>query len=220
MAHIKRENWGTRIGFILATIGSAVGLGNIWRFPYLTYSNGGGAFLIPYFIALFTAGIPIIILEIAIGQRYKTTPPDAFHKMSKKASWIGWLQVFVAFVITTYYAVIVAWAINYMLFSIDLKWGGDTKTFFYDSFLNAGTGPTACGSFVSKITITTTIIWIFLWLTTCLGIKKGIESVAKIFMPLLFIGVLVLLFKVVMLDGSNYGLEWLFKPDFFKNDQL
>jgi len=82
----NRENWGTRVGFILAAIGSAVGPGNIWRFPYLTYSNGGGAFLIPYFVALFTAGIPIIILEMSIGHRFKLSPPGAFLKMSNKDS--------------------------------------------------------------------------------------------------------------------------------------
>jgi neurotransmitter:Na+ symporter, NSS family len=85
MAH--RENWGSRVGFLLAAIGSAIGLGNIWRFPYTTYAHGGGAFLIPYFIALITAGIPIIILEIAIGHRFKSSPPKAFEKCRKK--WNG-----------------------------------------------------------------------------------------------------------------------------------
>jgi neurotransmitter:Na+ symporter, NSS family len=210
----KRENWGTRVGFVLAAIGSAVGLGNIWRFPYLTYSNGGGAFLIPYFIALFTAGIPIIILEMSIGHRFKLSPPSAFLKMSKKASWIGWLQVFIAFTIAIYYSVIVAWALKYTIFSFSLSWGEKTKDFFYNSFLHISSGPMVLGGIIPGIAVFTVLIWVFVWLTLTSGIRKGIEIIVKIFMPILFIGLILLLIRVVTLEGASNGLNWLFKPDF------
>ncbi len=210
----NRENWGTRVGFILAAIGSAVGLGNIWRFPYLTYSNGGGAFLIPYFVALFTAGIPIIILEMAIGHRYKLSPAAAFREMSKKASWIGWLQVFISFTIAVYYSVIVAWALKYTLFAFNLNWGDKTKDFFYNNFLHISSGPMDIGGIVPSIAIFSVVIWVFVWLTLTSGIRKGIEIIVKIFMPVLFIGLIILLIRVVTLEGAGNGLNWLFKPDF------
>ena len=85
----NREQWGSKMGFILAAVGSAVGLGNIWRYPYLVYSNGGGAFLIPYFFALFTAGIPLLILEYGFGHKYKGSTPLSFARASKKWEWLG-----------------------------------------------------------------------------------------------------------------------------------
>ncbi|MCF7792060.1 MAG: sodium-dependent transporter [Victivallales bacterium] len=210
----KRENWGSRAGFLLAAIGSAIGLGNLWRFPYITYENGGGAFLIPYFFALITAGIPIIILEMAIGHRFKSSPPKAFRKMSKKMEWLGWLQMFVSFVIVTYYAVIVAWLLKYVFLSFTLGWGASTKDFFYSSFLKISNSPLDFGSINFNTLIFLTILWIGVWLVCFSGIQKGIEVIVKIFMPILFILVIIMLIKVVTLKGAGYGLDWLFKPRF------
>ena len=120
----KQQNsqWGTRAGFILAAVGSAVGLGNIWRFPYVAYENGGGAFFIPYLFALLTAGIPILIMEFTIGHKYRGSSPLSFFRLAgKKAEWIGWWGVIVAFVISTYYSVIIAWAIKYTGYAFTLK---------------------------------------------------------------------------------------------------
>ena len=110
MGQQAREQWGTRAGFLMAAIGSAIGLGNIWRFPYVAYDNGGGAFLIPYLIALLTAGIPLLILEYSIGHRYRSSAPLSYRRIYRPAEAIGWWQVAICFVIATYYAVIVAWA--------------------------------------------------------------------------------------------------------------
>jgi len=112
----NREQWGSKMGFILAAVGSAVGLGNIWRYPYLLYSNGGGAFLIPYFFALFTAGIPLIILEYSFGHKLRGSAPLAFAKANKKWEWLGWWPSITSFVILTYYTMILSWAINYLSF--------------------------------------------------------------------------------------------------------
>ncbi|TKZ27220.1 sodium-dependent transporter, partial [Brachyspira catarrhinii] len=102
-----RGQWGTRAGFILAAIGSAVGLGNIWRFPYMVASNGGGAFMIVYLIAMFTAGIPIMVLEFSMGHKTHKSAPGAFKFLNPSWEWLGWLQVFTCFGIVIYYSVII-----------------------------------------------------------------------------------------------------------------
>ena len=96
----NREQWGSKLGFILAAVGSAVGLGNIWRFPYLVYTNGGGAFLVPYFVAIFTAAIPILILEYGMGHKYKGSTPLAIARANKKWEWLGWWPTINAFIIS------------------------------------------------------------------------------------------------------------------------
>ena len=132
----QRSQWGTRAGFIMAAVGSAVGLGNIWRFPYVAYENGGGAFFIPYLFALLTAGIPILIMEFTMGHKYRGSAPLSFFRMGgKKAEWIGWWGIFVSFVISTYYAVIIAWAMKYTVYSFNLSWGSDTESFLFGDVL-------------------------------------------------------------------------------------
>jgi NSS family neurotransmitter:Na+ symporter len=119
---VHRAQWKTRAGFVLAAIGSAVGLGNIWRFSYLCYENGGGAFLVPYFIALFTVGIPLMILEFGLGHREKGSAPKSFYKISPKWEWLGWWPViFVMFGIVMYYAVVITWCFNYLFYSFKLS---------------------------------------------------------------------------------------------------
>ena len=109
LAH-HRPQWKTHIGFLLAAIGSAIGLGNIWRFPYLAYKNGGGAFLIPYFVALIVVGIPLMILEIGLGHKMRGSAPASYATISKKWEWVGWWQlIFVMFGIVLYYSVIISW---------------------------------------------------------------------------------------------------------------
>ncbi len=129
-----RSQWGTRAGFILAAVGSAVGLGNIWRFPAVAYENGGGAFFVPYLFALLTAGIPILIMEFTMGHKYRGSAPLTFRQMDKKTEWIGWWGVLVAFVISTYYSVIIAWAISYAGFSLQLSWGADPGAFLFENY--------------------------------------------------------------------------------------
>ena len=118
----QRERWAGRLPFIMAAIGSAVGLGNVWRFPYVAVKNGGGAFLLPYFIALITAGIPLLIAEYALGQKFQKGAPGAMAAVSKKFRWVGWFALLVGSMISFYYVVIMAWALDYSVASWDLKW--------------------------------------------------------------------------------------------------
>ncbi|MHC5084256.1 MAG: hypothetical protein ACYSOV_01470 [Planctomycetota bacterium] len=110
----QRETWGTRGGFVLAAVGSAVGLGNLWGFPYKLYSYGGGAFLIPYIVAMFCIGIPLLILEFTLGHYTQRAAPDAFRRVNKPLEFVGWWGIILGFVIITYYPTILAYCFSYM----------------------------------------------------------------------------------------------------------
>ncbi|MCK4269770.1 MAG: hypothetical protein KAW93_04745, partial [Methanogenium sp.] len=143
----EKERWSSGTTFVLAAVGAAIGIGNVWRFPYICYSNGGGAFLIPYIIALITVGLPLLILEFGIGRKARGGAPFSFRNLiGRRFAWIGWLSVLVGFAIITYYCVIMAWAVNYTFFSASLAWGSDPETFFFDNFLHISESVLSFGS--------------------------------------------------------------------------
>ncbi len=207
----QRENWSARSGFILAAIGSAVGLGNIWRFPYVTYENGGGAFLVPYLIALFTAGLPLLFLDYAIGHKYRGAPPTAYKKVFKPMESVGWWQVMVTLAIGIYYASVLSWAGSYIFLSWGQKWGEDTEAFFFNTYLQTGEG-LALG-FVPHLFLGLLIIWVVTMFILYGGIKKGVEVANKIFIPLLIVLFTILVIQALRLPGATVGLNALFTPD-------
>ncbi|ANU11543.1 sodium-dependent transporter [Planococcus antarcticus DSM 14505] len=212
---MERSQWGTRAGFIMAAVGSAIGLGNIWRFPYVAYENGGGAFFIPYLFALLTAGIPILILEFTIGHKYRGSAPLSFFRMSgKKAEWIGWWAVFVSFVISVYYAVIIAWAMRYTIFSFNQAWGEDTEGFLFNDFLQLNAVPGQTGEIVWGIFIPLALVWIITLGILLAGVKKGIEMANRIFIPTLVVIFLIVVVRALTLDGAMVGLDAFFRPNF------
>ncbi|RSL30346.1 sodium-dependent transporter [Salibacterium salarium] len=208
-----REQWGTRAGFILAAVGSAVGLGNIWRFPATAFENGGGAFFIPYLFALLTAGIPLLILEFTIGHKYRGSAPLSYAKMNKKAEWIGWWMVIVSFVISTYYAVIIAWAMSYSIFSLNLQWGSDTQGFLFENYLQVA-DPGQFGGLVPGVLIPMIIVWAVTLGVLYRGVKKGIELANRIFIPTLVVIFIIIVIRAVTLPGAAEGLQAFFEPDF------
>ena len=210
----NRSQWGTRLGFVFAAVGSAVGLGNIWRFPAEAYGNGGGAFFIPYLIALLTAGIPILILEFTLGHKYRGSAPLTYRRMNKKTEWVGWWAVIVAFVISTYYSVIIAWAVSYSIFSINLTWGDDTGDFLYNEYLHLPDVEGVFGGLVPGVLIPLIIIWVVVLGILFRGVKKGIEAANRIFIPTLLVVFLIIVIRAVTLPGAIDGLEAFFKPDF------
>jgi len=212
----NRPQWGTRAGFILAAVGSAVGLGNIWRFPATAYENGGGAFFLPYLFALLTAGIPLLILEFTLGHKYRGSAPLSYSRLSKGAEWLGWWQVAVSFVISTYYAVIIAWAMAYAVYSFNLSWGDDTEGFLFSNYLNLAEAPGQVGSIVPSVFIPLLIVWVVALGVLFAGVKKGIEVANKIFIPALVIMFLIIVFRAITLDGATAGLDTFFKPDWSK----
>ncbi|SFM38729.1 neurotransmitter:Na+ symporter, NSS family [Gracilibacillus orientalis] len=208
----NRSQWGTRLGFLLAAIGSAVGLGNIWRFPATAFENGGGAFFVPYLFALLTAGIPLLIMEYTIGHKYRSSSPRSFSKISKGVEWIGWWQVLISFVISTYYPIIIAWSIMYAYFSFGTKWGNDPTGFFVGDFLNLADAGTF-GSVVPAVMIPLLVVWVIVLFFLGRGVKKGIEFANRIFIPTLFIVFFIIVIRAVTLPGAMEGLDAFFKPD-------
>ncbi|MEF2145086.1 MAG: sodium-dependent transporter [Desulfovibrionaceae bacterium] len=209
-----RETWSSRAGFILAAVGSAIGLGNIWRFPYMVYENGGGAFLIPYFVAMLCAGVPFMILEFGLGHRFKGSAPKIFATISRRMEWLGWWQVAVAFVIATYYVVVVSWSLNYFILALNQGWGDAPKDFFFGEFLQLTDSPTVVGGITWSVFAGTAVAWLVSFAAVFTGVRGGVERANKIFMPLLFGLVLVFIGRGLFLPGAAEGLQWLFKPDF------
>ncbi|MFV2197824.1 sodium-dependent transporter [Nocardiopsis sp. LOL_012] len=213
MVQHTREQWGTRAGFLMAAIGSAVGLGNIWRFPYIAYDNGGGAFLVPYLVALLTAGIPLLILEYAVGHRFRSSPPLAYRRLWRPAEAIGWWQVAICFVIAVYYAVIIAWAIRYTFFSVGQRWGEDPDAFFFGTFLQVGEEPGMVSGYVAGVAWPLIAVWAVVLAVLALGIRNGVEKANRVFIPLLVALFLILVAQALTLDGAATGLNALFTPD-------
>lgn len=212
-----RSTWKSRTGFILAAVGSAVGLGNIWRFSYLAYENGGGAFLIPYLVALFTAGIPLLILEFGIGHERIGSAPLAFRKIGKKWEWLGWWPVlFTMFGIVLYYSVVIAWCVGFVFYSVNLAWGDNPDKFFFETFLNLSSSPFEISRIQTPVLAGLLVVWLITWVIIMRGVSRGVELANKIFMPLLLLLTLVLVFWSVNLDGAMIGISAYLRPDFAK----
>jgi len=209
----NRPQWGTRIGFIMAAAGSAIGLGNIWRFPAVAYENGGGAFFLPYLFALLTAGIPILILEFTIGHKYRSSAPGSLGKINRKFAGIGWWQLAISFVISVYYAAVIAWALSYAIFSLNLSWGNDTQGFLFGNYLKLADTPGQFGGLVPGVLIPLIIVWLVALFVLYRGVRKGIEAANKIALPLLFVLFTILVIRAVTLDGAAEGLNAFFKPN-------
>ncbi|MBO1803833.1 sodium-dependent transporter [Leucobacter ruminantium] len=212
----QRAEWTGQIGFIISAIGSAVGLGNIWRFPGVAYENGGGAFLIPYIVALLTAGIPILFLDYAIGHRFRGSAPLALRRVAGRlGESLGWFQVMICVFIAIYYTAVLAWAGSYFVFSFDLRWGDDAGGFFQGEFLRVPDDGTLFSmDFVPGVLIALVLMWVVTIVLLGQGVVKGVQRANMIAMPLLVIGFVVLVVRALFLPGAADGLNALFTPDF------
>jgi NSS family neurotransmitter:Na+ symporter len=205
------DKWNSKVGFVMAAIGSAVGLGNLWRFPYVAASHGGGAFLLPYFFAIITAGIPILMLEYTIGKTYRGGSPAAFARINKKFEWLGWIQVMISFVIFVYYLAIVVWTLSYCVFSVNQAWGNDPKGFFV-KFLGVTDSAHHLGGIQTNLLIPFIIVWVIAAFAMYRGISRGVEQICRIGLPVLLILTVVLVVRGVTLPNASAGLEYMFKP--------
>jgi len=208
-----RDRWPSRTAFIYAAIGSAVGLGNIWRFPFLAEKFGGGAFLIPFLIALFVAGIPLLILEFALGQKIQKGAVDSLAAIKKKLSGLGWWALFTAFIVISYYVVIMAWSLIYLLVSFGTQWSENPETYFFSNVLQLSESVDSIGTIVPAIFIALLINWIFIYFI----VRNGVKSVSKVVMitvPLPIILLVVLLIRAFTLDGAMIGITAYLTPDF------
>ncbi len=208
----KRGNWTGRLGFILAATGSAIGLGNIWKFPYITGEYGGGAFVLVYLGCVLVVGLPLMMAELIVGRRAQQNPVGAFQKLHRKgSSWqlVGWLGVASGAVILSYYSVVAGWALAYVFKALAGCFQGTAET------VQGGFDELAGSAGQS-------IFYHTLFMAMCIGIviggvKRGIERWSKILMPTLFAILLGLMFYgLFYTDGGMQALEFLFKPDFEK----
>lgn len=208
----RRGAFSSRRVFILAAIGSAVGLGNIWRFPYVAYENGGGAFILPYLVALLTAGLPFLLFDYALGHRTRGSAPLAFTRADRRTEGIGWWQVGICFAIAVYYAAVIAWALRFTFFSVDRAWGEDPEGFLFGTFLNAG-DPGVSTEIVAGVVVPLALVWLAVLVIMALGVQRGVGVTAAIFIPLLIAAFAVLVVRALFLPGASQGLEALFAPD-------
>lgn len=212
----QRETFSSRRVFMFAAIGSAVGLGNIWRFPYVTYDNGGGAFMIPYLVALLTAGIPLLFLDYAIGHKYRGSPPLAFRRLNRHFETFGWWQALINVIIATYYAVIIGWAASYTYFAFFSGWGANPETFFFKDYLQMAEGASIGFDFVDNIVGPLIGVWLAVIAIMALGVQKGVGKSSQLFMPLLTVMFIILVASSLFLPGAAKGLDALFTPDWSK----
>ncbi len=209
MATEKRANFGSKLGVILASAGSAVGLGNIWRFPYETGENGGAAFIIIYLGCVLLMGIPIMVAEFLIGRRSRSNTAGAYQRLAPGTpwKWVGRMGVLAGFLILSYYTVVAGWTLEFIYEAATNSFAGKTAEGFIASF----------DSFVANPW--RPLIWliVFMLMTHYIivkGVEKGIEKSAKIMMPALFILLIILAICSISLPGSSAGINFLFKPDF------
>jgi NSS family neurotransmitter:Na+ symporter len=208
----RRGAFSSRRVFILAAIGSAVGLGNIWRFPYVAYENGGGAFLLPYLVALLTAGIPFLLLDYAIGHRHRGSAPLSFARLRRGTEGLGWWQVAICFVIAVYYAAVLAWALRYTFFSLDQAWGSDPEAFFFGDFLQVG-DVQVTADVVPGVLAPLALVWVAVLVIMALGVQRGIGMVSLVFIPVLVLVFVALVVQALLLPGAAGGLDALFRPE-------
>lgn len=208
MQEEKRSQWGSSFGFIMALAASAIGLGNLWKFPYMAGRNGGGVFLLIYIVFALLVGVPLVMGEIAIGRHTRLEPVSAFESLDKRFRFIGGLGVMSGVLIPCYYSVIGGWVMAYVFRFITYLWEGIPANM-----------PESFGSFISNPLAP--LFWQILFLLASAaiiyrGVEKGIERFCKIMMPLLFFLLLLMIVRALTLPGAWNGVAFLFYPDFSK----
>ena len=210
MAETKRGRFGSNLGIILATAGSAVGLGNIWRFPYMTGMNGGAAFIIIYIVCVFALGIPGMVAEFVVGRSSESNAARAYNKLAGRTPWrvIGYLGVVTSMIILGFYAVVAGWCLQYLTVSLSGQLNGDAGAVkdYFTTFASNPWKPTLWA--VCFVVVTHFVV--------AKGVHNGIEKASKMFMPTLLVLLVLLIVASCMLPGASKGVEFLFRPDFSK----
>lgn len=213
MTKKERGNFGSKLGVILASAGSAVGLGNIWRFPYETGNHGGAAFILIYLGCILLLGLPIMIAEFLIGRHSQANTARAYQILAPGTQWrwVGRMGVLAGFLILGYYSVVAGWTLEYIFEAVSNSFAGKTPAEFISSFQSFSSNPWRPALWLTLFLLATHFIIVK-------GVEKGIEKSSKIMMPALFIIILILVGCSVTLPGAGKGIEFLLKPDFSKVD--
>ena len=212
MAQSERGSFGSKLGIILATAGSAVGLGNVWRFPYMTGQNGGAAFIIIYVACVLLLGIPCMVSEFIIGRHGASNTARAYSKLAHGTIWkyVGGLGVLTGFLITGYYAVVSGWCLQYIFASTIGQLKGDPQ-YFIEYFTRFSQDPLQPIFWMAVFMAMTHFVIVH-------GVRGGIEKASKLLMPTLFILLLVIVVASCLLPDAGKGISFLFQPDFSKVD--
>ena len=205
--------WNSNIAFIMAMIGSAVGLGNIWRFPNVLYSNGGGSFMIPYIVSLFLLGISFVLVEYAIGYRFKTSLSKVLFSVKSSLEPVAWFIILIVFLITTYYVCVVAWDLIYVFLSFTKAWGANPDLFFSNSVLQVSDSLSGIFTIVPGVFLSVLVIWFIGWFIIQKDLNDGIGKVSKILLPILCLIVVVIVAFSLTLPGASIGYMQIFTPD-------
>lgn len=211
MTNNENKGFTSKVGLIMAAAGGAVGLGNIWKFPYIAGENGGGAFLIVYLLCVLLFGMPLLMTEFLIGKRSGKSAYGAFRALdgSKKWDWLSWLCVLTALLIMAFYFIVTGWCFNYFVEALTNAFQGMGTAALEAHFTKVTTNPIRMVGFsLLPVVLTATVLWF--------GVKEGIERLSKILMPLLLVMMLLMVGRVLMLDNSNIGMQFFFRCDFSK----
>ena len=210
---MAENEWGSNLSFILAMIGSAVGLGNIWRYPYVLYSNGGGAFYIPYIVAILLMGIPFLILEYGVGYDFKSSFAKAVKKIDSRWEYLGWFLPVAVFLIMIYYSAILGWDGIYIILSFFKGWGADPNVYFTTTLLHSSNSWMGLLQFIPLIAVAMLVGWVIIWFISHRDLEEGLGRVSKVLVPLLFVIMVVIVGFSLTLPGASIGLSELFHPN-------
>ena len=212
----ERGTWGSRLGFILAAAGSAVGLGNIWKFPYVTGKNGGGLFVVIYLMAVVAIGLPIMIAEILLGRMTQRSPIVAFRDLAgSRSPWqvSGWLGVIAGFVILSFYSIVAGWAVYYLYFAVTHGFSGMDKAALGNLFSSLAWGSSEAGGPTPAYGLVSALHALFMVVTGgCVigGVQSGVERASRVLMPALFLMMMGLAIYGLTLEGSGQALDFMF----------
>ena len=208
-----RENWSSNLGFVLAATGSAIGLGNLWKFPFITWKNDGGAFVLIYLVCIIAVGLPIMMAELLVGRKTQKSAVGAMREtMGPSWGWVGTWGVMAGFVILSYYAVVAGWSIFYLFQTLQWSVSG------FPAQANMGG---LFADLAANGTMQTALSGAFMFLTVGVvyfGVASGIEKTARLCLPALFVILLLLLFSSLTMEGSGEALAFLFRPNFSELD--
>lgn len=209
----SENKWGSPLTFVLAMIGSAVGLGNIWRYPYVLYSSGGGAFFIPYIIAILIMGIPVLLMEYGIGLKFRASFAKTITQINSKWQFLGWLIPISLLMIMIYYSSILGLDIIYIFLSFFKSWGANPNFFFEHTLTQTSDNFMGIFNFIPVIAVCILVGWILVWFISHKDLESGLGKVSRIFVPLLFLIMIGIVVFSLTLPGASIGLNELYNPD-------
>ena len=213
MTETNKSEWNSNFAFMMAMIGSAVGLGNIWRFPNVLYSHGGGSFMIPYIVSLFLLGISFVLVEYAVGFKFKKSLARILFAVNEKLEPIAWFILLTVFLITTYYVCVVGWDLIYIFLSFTKAWGANPDLFFANNVLQATDSISGIFTIVPIVFASVFAIWFIAWFIIKRDLNDGIGRVSEILLPILCLIVVGIVAFSLTLPGASIGYAQIFTPD-------